>query len=147
MDTIRHMALGCCVISTVAGMIRVFWPENGFSSVINAVLTLYIVAAALQMITGTDWNNLAAEVYRLTETTQQDAQDYTDYGRQIGLSASVEAVRSVLEQAGIEAAVELRSDTCRVELVHEGDRQRAQAVLDASCGALDYEIVAGGEAP
>lgn len=147
MDTIRHMALGCCVISTVAGMIRVFWPENGFSAVINAVLALYIVAAALQMITGTDWNNLAAEVYRLTETTQQDAQDYTDYGRQIGLSASVEAVHSVLDQAGIEAAVELHGDTCRVELVHEGDRQRAQAVLDASCGSLAYEIVAGGVAP
>ena len=52
MDSIRHVALGCCVISTIAGMIRVFWPKNSFSTVINAVLVLYIITAGLQMIRG-----------------------------------------------------------------------------------------------
>ena len=71
MDALRHMALGCCVISTVAGMIRVFWPENSFAPVINAVLALYIITAGLQMIQGTNWQNLATEVYRLSSAAGQ----------------------------------------------------------------------------
>ena len=65
METIRHVALGCCVISTIAGMIRVFWPKNGFSTVINAVLVLYIVTAGLQMLRGADWKQLTAELYHM----------------------------------------------------------------------------------
>ena len=42
MTSLRHIALGCCVLSALAGMLRLFWPENGFKSVINAALVLYI---------------------------------------------------------------------------------------------------------
>ena len=41
MESFRHLALGCCVLSALAGMLRLFWPDNGFKSVINAVLVLY----------------------------------------------------------------------------------------------------------
>ena len=52
MTTLRHLALGCCVLSTLAGMLRLFWPENGFKPVINAVLALYIITAGVQMARG-----------------------------------------------------------------------------------------------
>lgn len=147
METVRHMALGCCVISTVAGMIRIFWPENGFAPVINAVLALYIITAALQMVRGTDWQQLAGEMYSLTNTEQQDTAPYEAYGRQLGLDASAEAIRTVLSQAGIEAAVQMQEDTCQVTLFHAEDRTRAESVLASSCGNLDYHIAAGGDAP
>lgn len=73
METIRHVALGCCVISTIAGMIRVFWPKNGFSAVINAVLVLYIVTAGLQMLRGADWKQLTAELYHMPAAAKKRA--------------------------------------------------------------------------
>ena len=45
LESIRHLALGCCVVSTAAGLLRVFWPDNGYKPVINAVLMLYIITA------------------------------------------------------------------------------------------------------
>lgn len=146
MDTIRHMALGVCVISTVAGMIRVFWPENGFAAVINAVLALYIITAALQMVRGTDWQELATELYRLPVQEQQPA-EYEAYGKAIGLASSLEAVRTVLRQAGIEASVQMQENVCCVILPHSEDKARAEAVLASSCGTLSYEVSAGGEKP
>lgn len=146
METIRHVALGCCVISTVAGMVRVFWPENGFTAVINAVLSLYIVTAGLQMLRGADWHALTAELYRLTPAGEQTTEQYSEYGRELGLSVSADAVRQVLAQAGIEASVQIEDGTCHVNLVRSSDQERAQAVLAASCGELPYEIVAGGGA-
>lgn len=147
METIRHVALGCCVISTVAGMVRVFWPDNSFAPVINAVLALYIITAALQMIRGTDWKMLAAEMYRLTAVEQQTTESYEAYGKQLGLETSTEAVRAILAQAGIDAVVELQADTCRITLLHAEDRVRAESILAASCGTLPYELVLGGDAP
>lgn len=147
MEAVRHIALGCCVISTVAGMIRVFWPENGFAAVINAVLALYIVTAGLQLLHGADWNALTTELYRLTVTEEQTVEAYPEYSRQLGLSVSAEAVRQVLSQAGIEASVQVEEDTCQVHLVRASDRERAQAVLASSCGDLRCEITVGGDAP
>lgn len=147
MDALRHMALGCCVISTVAGMIRVFWPENSFAPVINAVLALYIITAGLQMIRGTNWQDLATEVYRLSSGTGQTTEDFSDYSRELGLSASAETIRNVLQQAGIQAVVQLRNETCQVTLLHASDRSQAQTILETSCGTLPYEIIAGGENP
>ena len=146
MDAIRHVALGCCVISTAAGMIRVFWPENSFAPVINAVLALYIITAGLQMLRTTDWPGLTAQLYRLADTTARQ-EDYTDYGRTLTRTASAEAMRTVLQQAGIEAAVTLRNGVCCVVLVHEEDDARARVLLAASCGELPWEIAEGGKAP
>lgn len=147
METVRHMALGCCVISTVAGMIRIFWPENSFAPVINAVLALYIITAGLQMVRGTDWQSLVTELYALTEEEPQGAISYESYGRQLGQDASAQAIRTVLNQAGIDAAVQIKDDTCQVTLLHPKDRDRAEAILKTSCGTLSYQIMAGGDAP
>lgn len=146
MDAVRHIALGCCVISTVAGMIRVFWPENGFTPVINAVLVLYIIAAGLQMLRGTDWHSLAAHLYDLGDMSVQ-ATDYTAYGQALTYAASVEAVRDLLRQAGIDAVVTLQEDVCRVELARSSDCDRARALLEADCGDLAWEIVTEGSMP
>ena len=146
MDTIRHLALGCCIATTVAGVLRVFWPENGFSAVINAVLALYIITAALQMLRGADWPALARTLRQLPDTAQQPVQQYEAYSRELGLSASAGAVQQVLAQAGVEAAVQIRGGVCCVELARESDRARAEAVLAASCGQLPWQIATGGGA-
>ena len=50
MTSLRHIALGCCVLSALAGILRLFWPENGFKSVINAVLVLYILTVGVHSL-------------------------------------------------------------------------------------------------
>lgn len=147
METIRHVALGCCVISTIAGMIRVFWPKNGFSAVINAVLVLYIVTAGLQMLRGADWKQLAAELYHMPAAAEKTVPDYTEYSRRLGREVSEAAVREALQNAGIDCVVQLADSGFQVELVHAGDRARVQAVLAAICGQTPYKIITGGEAP
>lgn len=147
METIRHVALGCCVISTIAGMIRVFWPKNGFSAVINAVLVLYIVTAGLQMLRGADWKQLTAELYHMPAAAEKTVPDYTEYSRRLGRKVSEAAVREALQNAGIDCVVQLADSGFQVELVHAGDRARVQAVLAAICGQTPYKIITGGEAP
>lgn len=147
MDTIRHIALGCCVISTVAGMIRTFWPENSFAPVINAVLALYIITAALQMVRGTDWQMLAEEIFSLTATETAQSEVYEQYSQELGLDVSVEAIQTVLEQAGVDAVVERKGNVCHVMLLHSADLARAESVLASSCGTLPYRITAGGDEP
>lgn len=147
METIRHVALGCCVISTIAGMIRVFWPKNGFSTVINAVLVLYIVTAGLQMLRGADWKQLTAELYHMPAAAEKTVPDYTEYSRRLGREVSEAAVREALQNAGIDCVVQLADSGFQVELIHAGDRARVQAVLAAICGQTPYKIITGGEAP
>ena len=103
MTSLRHLALGCCVLSALAGMVRLFWPDNSFKPVINAVLALYIITAGVQMVRGLDWAGVAQEL-RSLPTDAQDLPDYSSYRRELALTASVEAVREVLQSAGINAA-------------------------------------------
>ena len=118
MAAVRSAAFGCCVLSTVAGLVRIFWPENGFKPVINAVLALYIITAEVG-------------AYRRTLTDE----------------AAAQALRDVLAASGIEAAI-ARTDTgWQVTLVHAADGQKAEALLAANCGTIPYEITAGGTAP
>lgn len=65
MTSLRHIALGCCVLSALAGILRLFWPENGFKSVINAVLVLYILTVGVQLVHGLDWDGLVRELRSL----------------------------------------------------------------------------------
>lgn len=146
MEAIRHVALGCCVISTVAGMVRIFWPENSLAPVINAVLALYIITAALQLVRGADWQSLAAELYTLTATDSEVITSYKEYGQQLGQDVSVQAIRTVLGQAGVEAAVQIRENICEVTLFHAEDREMAESILKSSCGDLPYTITTGGDA-
>lgn len=146
METVRHLALGCCVLSTLAGVIRIFWPDNGFAPVINAVLALYIISAGFQMLQGSDWQLLTSQLYKIPPVSDHPA-EFDDYNRQLGISASVEAVGQVLSQAGIEAVVQWNGSCCEIQLVKEADKARAQSILEASCGDLPYEIITGGTAP
>jgi len=81
MTSLRHIALGCCVLSALAGILRLFWPENGFKSVINAVLVLYILTVGVQLVHGLDWDGLVRELRSLPDG--QDTADYSDYSREL----------------------------------------------------------------
>ena len=132
MAAVRSVAFGCCVLSTVAGLVRIFWPENGFKPVINAVLALYIITAAVQIIRVADWAGIAAELAPASDSSSE---------------AAAQALRDVLAASGIEAAI-ARTDTgWQVTLVHAADGKKAEALLAANCGTIPYEITAGGTAP
>lgn len=147
METIRHMALGCCVISAAAGMIRMFWPENSFKPVINAVLAIYIVTAGLQVFRGADWQAMAAQLYRMSDAAGVQSEELSAYTEKLALEASAQALTEILKGAGIEAVVTARDGGLRAELARPADRQRAQALMEENCGNQPYEIITGGSAP
>ena len=84
MDTLCHAALVCCILSALAGLVRTFWPQNGFKPVINAVLTLYIITSVLHAVSGLNWQNFAAQLQNFASQSAP-GEDYTAYGaEQIG---------------------------------------------------------------
>ena len=147
MAAVRSAAFGCCVLSTVAGLVRIFWPENGFKPVINAVLALYIITAAVQIIRVADWAGIAAELAPASDSSSVSDSEVGAYRRTLTDEAAAQALRDVLAASGIEAAI-ARTDTgWQVTLVHAADGQKAEALLAANCGTIPYEITAGGTAP
>lgn len=147
MAAVRSVAFGCCVLSTVAGLVRIFWPENGFKPVINAVLALYIITAAVQIIRVADWAGIAAELAPASDSSSVSDSEVGAYRRTLTDEAAAQALRDVLAASGIEAAI-TRTDTgWQVTLVHAADGQKAEALLAANCGTIPYEITAGGTAP
>ena len=145
MAAVRSAAFGCCVLSTVAGLVRIFWPENGFKPVINAVLALYIITAAVQIIRVADWAGIASELAPTSDSSSDS--EVGAYRRTLTDEAAAQALRDVLAASGIEAAI-ARTDTgWQVTLVHAADGQKAEALLAANCGTIPYEITAGGTAP
>ena len=144
MAAVRSVAFGCCVLSTVAGLVRIFWPENGFKPVINAVLALYIITAAVQIIRVADWAGIAAELAPASDSSSVSDSEVGAYRRTLTDEAAAQALRDVLAASGIEAAI-ARTDTgWQVTLVHAADSQKAEALLAANCGTIPYEITAGG---
>ena len=81
MAAVRSAAFGCCVLSTVAGLVRIFWPENGFKPVINAVLALYIITAAVQIIRVADWAGIAAELAPASDSASVSDSEIGAYRR------------------------------------------------------------------
>lgn len=138
MTSLRHIALGCCVLSALAGMLRLFWPENGFKSVINAVLVLYILTVGVQLVRGLDWDGLVWELRSLPDG--QDAADYSDYSRELALAASVDAVRAVLRNAGIDAAVSWQNGVCVIAPVDPRDKPAIEALLAVNAGELPWRF-------
>ncbi len=63
MQAIRHLALGVCVLCALAGVVRIFWPENSYKPVINTVLLLYIVSSVLSVGSTADWAGFRAGWY------------------------------------------------------------------------------------
>ena len=147
MAAVRSAAFGCCVLSTVAGLVRIFWPENGFKPVINAVLALYIITAAVQIVRVADWADLTAQLAPARGSASVSDAEVDAYRRTLTDEAAAQALRDVLTASGIEAAI-ARTDTgWQVTLVHAADRPKAEALLAANCGAIPYKITAGGTAP
>lgn len=145
MTSLRHLALGCCTLSALAGMLRLFWPENSFKPVINAVLALYIITAGVQMVRGLDWRGVAQELRSLPTVGETDAADYSAYSQELALAASVDAVREVLQGAGIEAAVSLLDGVCIITPVDIRDKPAIESLLAVNAGALPWRFA--GDAP
>ena len=145
MTTLRHLALGCCVLSTLAGMLRLFLPENGFKPVINAVLALYIITAGVQIARGVDWGGILAELRALPADGGAGETDYSAYQQDVALLASAEAVREVLRTAGIDAAVSLEDGVCVVTPVDVRDKDAITSLLAVNAGALPWRFA--GDAP
>ena len=103
MAAVRSAAFGCCVLSTVAGLVRIFWPENGFKPVINAVLALYIITAAVQIIRVADWAGIAAELAPASDSSSVSDSEVGAYRRTLTDEAAAQALRDVLAASGIEA--------------------------------------------
>lgn len=144
MTSLRHLALGCCVLSALAGMLRLFWPENSFKPVINAVLALYIITAGEQMVRGLDWGGIVREL-RSLPAAESAGTDYSDYSLELALTASVDAVRQVLRGAGIDAAVSLQDGVCVITPVDIRDKPAIEALLAVNTGALPWRFA--GDAP
>lgn len=140
MDSLRHLALGCCMLSAFAGMLRLFFPDNGFKSVINAVLMLYILTAGFKMLRGLDRNGVVRELRSLTTADTAVQTDYSAYSREIALSASVDAVREVLCSAGIDAAVSQQNGLCVVTPVDIRDKAAIEALLAVNAGTMPWRI-------
>ena len=145
MTSLRHIALGCCVLSALAGILRLFWPENGFKSVINAVLVLYILTVGVQLVHGLDWDGLVRELRSLPDG--QDTADYSDYSRELALAASVDAVREVLRNAGINAAVSWQNGVCVITPADPRDKPAIEALLAVNAGDLPWRFAGERLAP
>lgn len=146
MAVMRELALKSCIICTMAGIIRIFWPENSFKPVINTVLLVYIITSVLKAGAHADWQSFAAQLrgWAVSSTTTAD---YSAYGQSLGLESSVEAIRQALQESGLAASVRLQDGICVVELQNAADRSRAQNVLQEQSGALPYALRVEGETP
>ncbi len=110
MTSLRHLALGCCVISALAGMLRLFWPENGLAD---------------------ELRNLPAGGSTV---------GYEAYRRELALTASVDAVREVLRGAGIDAAVSLQDGVCVITPVDIRDKAAIESLLAVNAGTLPWQF-------
>ncbi len=136
---LRHFALGCCLLCSLAGMVRIFWPENSFKPVINSVLLLYIVASVLRIAHASDWNGFAVEI-RNWSMPAVDPQEYTGYTETLGIEASAQAIGLLLRQNGIRASVVLEDGVCHIRLADPEDSPAAHALLDEYSGTLPFVL-------
>ncbi len=126
MDTLCHAALVCCILSALAGLVRTFWPQNGFKPVINAVLTLYIITSVLQAASGMNWQGFAAQLQNFASQSAP-GEDYTAYGAELAMQESAAALQKLLRQSGIES-------------VYPADREQAETLLQNFAGNLPYTL-------
>lgn len=137
MRTIRQMALGICLLCAVAGIIRIFWPDNRFKPVINTVLLLYILTSVLQTGMGTDWNTIAKEIDGFNAQSPSPA-DWTVYQEQLGLRVSIQALETLFSQSNIPATFSWDNNTLHILLENASDAAAAQNLLEANGGSLPY---------
>ncbi len=151
MTAVRHFALGCCLLCSAAGIVRIFWPENGFKPVINTVLMLYIVASVVPVVRETDWPALARglRAWARTEPAALHEADLSRYASALGRAEAAAALQRQLAENGITARVRITETLCTVELRSGADLAAAEPIVAAACGALAYEltVLQGGDAP
>ena len=70
----------------------------------------------------------------------QDAADYSDYSRELALAASVDAVREVLRNVGIDAAVSWQNGVCVITPVDPRDKPAIEALLAVNAGELPWRF-------
>lgn len=143
MDTLCHAALVCCILSALAGLVRTFWPQNGFKPVINAVLTLYIITSVLHAVSGLNWQNFDAQLQNFASQSAP-GEDYTAYGAELAMQESAAALQKLLRQSGIESVVQPQAGGVHVRLVYPADREQAETLLQNFTGDLPYNT---GEHP
>ena len=143
MQSIRQMALGVCLLCAVAGMIRIFWPDNHFKPVINTVLLLYILTSVLQTGAGTDWNAVARGIGGFSSRNPAAA-DLSTYEEQLGLEVSARALGTLLEQKGIKADWTLEGETLHILLDNSADMAAAQSILEENSGTLSFILETKG---
>ena len=124
MDTLCHAALVCCILSALAGLVRTFWPQNGFKPVINAVLTLYIITSVLHAVSGLNWQNFDAQLQNFASQSAPGAA----------------ALQKLLRQSGIESVVQPQAGGVHVRLVYPADREQAETLLQNFAGDLPYTL-------
>mgnify|MGYP000653492698 CR=1 FL=1 len=140
MDTLCHAALVCCILSALAGLVRTFWPQNGFKPVINAVLTLYIITSVLHAVSGMNWQGFAAQLQNFASQSAP-GEDYTAYGAELAMQESAAALQKLLRQSGIESVVQPQAGGVHVRLVYPADREQAETLLQNFAG--DRALYAG----
>ena len=123
MDTLCHAALVCCILSSLAGLVRTFWPQNGFKPVINAVLTLYIITSVLHAVSGLNWQNFAAQLQNFASQSAP-GEDYTAYGAELAMQESAAALQKLLRQSGIESVVQPQACMCGWFTRRTGNRRK-----------------------
>ena len=149
MQTIRHLALGGCILCAGAGMIRLFWPENAFKPVINLVLLLYIITSVVRVGAAADWPAFAAELRAFSaQGSAQQPSTFECYRQDIALLASAQALQALLEQNGIGCSFVLQDGVCRITLADPARQSEASELLEKNSGTLPWELTAeGGETP
>ncbi|WP_278516453.1 SpoIIIAH-like family protein [Gemmiger formicilis] len=84
------------------------------------------------------------ESARLTRSKARDEAldtlDYSDYSRELALAASVDAVREVLRNAGINAAVSWQNGVCVITPVDPRDKPAIEALLAVNAGELPWRF-------
>lgn len=139
MTAVRNLSLSCCLLCAMAGVVRMFWPENGFKPVINTVLALYIVASVLPMALDTDWAAVAGQLRGWARGTAT-AVDYSGYAAILGQRASATALQEQLTAAGIDCTVTVTEQGCTVTLRDAAVLAQAQALVAVACGDMPYWI-------
>ncbi len=149
MASLRNLALGYCILCASAGVIRVFWPQNSFTPVINTVLLLYIVTSALGLLQSADRADWKSGLLpRLSAGTQAMATpDTAAYASALAEESTLQGIVSMLACHGIRAAAVLQNGVCLVTVSGEDARQTADALLRQNAGTLPYLVRTEENAP
>ena len=91
-----------------------------------------------------DWQGVVGQLQNFSAAAKTD---YEPYAKALAEQVSAQAVREILQQNGIEAAVSLRDGTLYVTPARPADAPRVRGLLQENCGSLPYTVQGGGDAP